>query len=420
MPDVRAGWRLTTAAVIDTLGAGVFLPISFLFLVQASGVSLAGVGVAITVATLSSLVVVPAVGGMVDRLGARRMVVLSNVLASVGTLLYLFARSPLTIFAAVFVVMVADRLYWSAWPTYISVVARPSELDSWFSLIHALKSGSFGLGGLLATLALLSDSNTAFFVLLLIRVVMSLAGAALLWTPSQRERERVHERENGRPTAHDGKRGAGPWRVVLRDRTYLGLVGAQALVSLAWVVPTAVMPIYAVRLLELDAWLPAALFTLNSLMIFGTQTRVTEMVQDVARSMVLISGAALVAVSIVMMASAAWLASPGRLTMIVLGMAVFTMGEMLCLPTANALAAAMAPAPVRGRYLALFQMTWAMTWGLGPGLVGLLLERHTVILWVVLGGCVALGALLQRRLTPRLAVRGLRAAPPPMQPAEQT
>jgi MFS family permease len=56
-------------------------------------------------------------------------------------------------------------------------------------------------------------------------------------------------------------------------------------------------------------------------------------------------------------------------------MVVLTVGELLLVPTATALTASLAPAEMRGRYMGVYNLTWGVSYGLGPVMGGLLSDR---------------------------------------------
>jgi predicted MFS family arabinose efflux permease len=51
---------------------------------------------------------------------------------------------------------------------------------------------------------------------------------------------------------------------------------------------------------------------------------------------------------------------------VVLVIAVFVVGEMLWVPTSQAVVARLAPADVRGAYMGAFGISWSVAWALGP------------------------------------------------------
>ncbi|MEU3493620.1 hypothetical protein ABZ747_09005 [Kitasatospora cineracea] len=60
---------------------------------------------------------------------------------------------------------------------------------------------------------------------------------------------------------------------------------------------------------------------------------------------------------------------------------------------ATAISATAAPPGSRGRYLSLFNLTWALSTIAGPLLVGALIEHHAALFWTVLALLVTTGGL---------------------------
>jgi MFS family permease len=58
-----------------------------------------------------------------------------------------------------------------------------------------------------------------------------------------------------------------------------------------------------------------------------------------------------------------------------LSMVILTIGELLLVPTASTLTAALAPAEMRGRYMGVYNLTWGISYGLGPVIGALLSDR---------------------------------------------
>ena len=56
----------------------------------------------------------------------------------------------------------------------------------------------------------------------------------------------------------------------------------------------------------------------------------------------------------------------GSVPVIALVIVVFVLGEMLWVPTSQAVVAALAPADIRGAYMGVFGSTWAIGWALTP------------------------------------------------------
>jgi len=63
---------------------------------------------------------------------------------------------------------------------------------------------------------------------------------------------------------------------------------------------------------------------------------------------------------------------------------IITIGEMVVMPTASALATNFAPEDMRGRYMAVFGLSWAIPATIGPTAAGLILDNYNPnLLWYV-------------------------------------
>jgi MFS family permease len=86
-------------------------------------------------------------------------------------------------------------------------------------------------------------------------------------------------------------------------------------------------------------------------------------------------------------------------------MLVITVGEMVVMPTAQALVAKLAPEDMRGRYMAVFGLTWLIPQATAPLLAGLVMDNADPR-WVwfgsgLLGLVGAMAFLLLRRRAER-------------------
>jgi MFS family permease len=95
----------------------------------------------------------------------------------------------------------------------------------------------------------------------------------------------------------------------------------------------------------------------------------------------------------------------------VLAMALYTLGEMLLVPTSTAVTADLAPAPMRGRYMGTLGLTWSVGFGIGP-IVGGLISDHIApsAIWSITAVAGLLAAILFIALR-RAATTGIATTP---------
>ena len=77
-PSVGRHRRFVTAIAIDAVGSGVFMPISMLYFLVATDLTLVQVGAAISLASLIALPAGPLIGSVVDRIGAKQVLLAGN------------------------------------------------------------------------------------------------------------------------------------------------------------------------------------------------------------------------------------------------------------------------------------------------------------------------------------------------------
>lgn len=403
-PDLTGHGRIVAATSLDTFGVGMFTPLSFLFFLLTTDLTVAQVGWGTSVATLLSIPFSPLAGSAVDRWGPRACLVANNVLAATGYLCYLLVDSLPALVASMFVVLCAEGLYWAAWHAFVADLAKGTELDRWYAFTAAGKNASVALGGAVGGFVLGTGWSGAPVLIVVLNAATSVLTAVLFLRPSRRPRPTrvVAEEPAVDPAPGEAAVPRAGWGAILRDRVLLSLLASQAALAFGWLIPTVILPVYLVKVQGLPAWLSSTTLMLSSLLIVGGQTHVTSRLGDVGRGRVISWAAVLILGAVGLLAAVP--ATDGRtmVAVVILAVMLFTAGQMTATPAAVALSATAGPPQARGRFLALFNLTWTLSAVAGPALVGALIERHSAVLWTVLAALVALGGL-GYRLTGRLA-----------------
>ncbi|MFI6535917.1 hypothetical protein ACIBHY_25945 [Nonomuraea sp. NPDC050547] len=83
---VRGGRAFLTGMFVDALGSGLYVPLTLLFIHEVTGLSMAVVGLGVTVAAAAGLAANPVAGILIDRFDARSVLV-GTFLAASGQLL---------------------------------------------------------------------------------------------------------------------------------------------------------------------------------------------------------------------------------------------------------------------------------------------------------------------------------------------
>lgn len=405
--------------LVDTIAAGAFYPLTFLYLRLSTDLPVAQIGLILTGGGLIALVLNPVAGSVADRWGPQRTIVWANFCCGLGYLGLIDIHGWPQLVAAVAFISLSQRLYWVGWPVFVAEqVAEGETLDRWFAVVNAFKSGALGLGAAAAALALAVGDVGTLRAILVAAVLASFLSAAVFFrlrmnpqAPPPTDPTSTSTSTGDATTAPTtteatststggggggGRGGAGVpagWRAVLGDRPYVAMTAAHTALTFAWLLPSVVLPVYLVDTLDLPPWVPSIAFAVNTAMTVLLQTTVARTLVPLRRTRAVLVGACAFLLAFTVFAGAHSAPRTVALVLTAAGIMLFSLGEMSAGPPAQALSMEAAPVALRGRYSSVFQMSWTISNIAGPAVVGALLQWNSLVLWLVLGALIGIGGL---------------------------
>ncbi len=372
-------WALPVAAAVNGVGTGMYVPFTLVFFHHVTGLSFTVVGLVLTVTGLAGMAALPPAGAAVDRFGARRVQLALYGVRAVGFALYPFAGSLPAFAGVALVTAAADRAFPAVQSSLLGEVARGAGRDRLQAANRAMQNGGYGTGALLATLVI-ALAGSAGYTYAAWGNALSFALAALLLRPLR------PLPAAGR--AAEPRAGAG-YRLVLADRPFLVVTGANFLNALSYSALSVLFPLFVVEWLHGPAVLTGAAFTLNTVLcavagvFVGARVRRTGARRTRAAALggALFAAAFLAQIVLGTLRPGSAAVLGGALVAVVL---VYTLGELIHSPAAEVLAVAAAPEDVRGRYLAAYQMSWSLAKAVAPSLFTALLAVDGRAPWALL------------------------------------
>lgn len=374
--------RFVAAIVIDSLGTGVFIPVSMLYFLATTSLTLVQVGAALTTAGLLALPAGPLAGGLVDRYGAKPVLQAANLAQALGFAGYLVVGQTWQIALCAWLNSAGRAVFFSCYGVTVTTLAAPGQRERWFGLLGSARNLGYALGGLLSAVAVSIGTQGAYAAIVVANALSYVAAFVLMLAVP-----------NVRPEA--GQDPAGGWGRVLRDRPYLSLVAHQLCFAISLFALNIAIPVYAVDVLGLPGWTAGAVFTLNTLMVGFGQGVVVGRLGGRIRSRVLVAGHACFAAGYLLFLAAGHVAGLAlAVGVVLLGAGSYTLGEILGGPITSTVAAESAPDALRGRYLALNQLAVTVAGAVAPAALSGLLSTGAASIWLTLVGVSLLGAAL--------------------------
>jgi MFS family permease len=386
--------------VVDTIGSGMYVPVSLLFFHHNTGLPLTRVGFVMSAAALLGLVGNPVAGLLVDRYGARAVVAGCYLVRAAGFAAYPVVHSELPMFLAVALVAQGDGAFPPSIQAFAAEIATGAARDRLMAAQRSLRNAGLGAGGLIAGAALGLGSDAAYRAIVLSSGAAFVVAAVLIRTiPAARTVRRAQA--------------GGGFRSVFRDRPFMALTLVNVPTAFGYTVLTVSLPVYITQELGADASLAGVLFAVNTVGIAALQIPVTRALARRRRTRSAALGGAVFSLSFLSFAALGPLPNGAPLLAGVFAATVlFTFGELLHGTAASALAASAAPQATRGRHLSVYQLSWALPTALAPAVLTALLAFSPTAMWLVLAVGVAGSALSMVRIEPRLPEQAVRVGGP--------
>ncbi len=409
-------WLLSTVA-IQTLGRGLTLPFTIIYLHEVRGFELDLAGALMSLIAITGLIVTGPGGSLIDRFGARAVLLAGLTAMIAGCTLLAFATHPAV--AAVALVLIGVN-FGVSWPGFNALIASVVDGDlrqQYFGVNFALVNLGIGVGGIIGGFYVDVSSPDTFTVIFLVDAATSLIPMALLLGPLR------HVRTQHTPS--DDAPAAGGYREIIRQPAILWL---SLLTFIAMFIGYGQMeagfPAYARQVAEVSTRTVGLAFAVNTAVIVLLQFTVLKRISGRRRTRVMLVMAGVWALSWLVLGGAGLLPDTVAAAIGVLAfMGVFAFGETLLQPTVPAVYNDLASDHNRGRYNAINAAAFQAGAITGPIAAGVLLDQDLDVAYIALMvvGCLVIGVLamaLERRIPPSAngVIEPAEATPAPQPP----
>jgi MFS family permease len=379
----RAFWGLWIGTVVAWSGRTV-LPFLALYFTHEAHYSAASAGAIVSLYGLGGVVAVLLSGPLIDRIGPRSVILWSLCLSAAVAALMAAVPNIVVIILMVPLLGASTQAVGPSVNVLATLVVSDADRRRAFALMYVALNAGFSLGpalgGFLAQL-----SYRLIFVGEALTMVAA-AGICAATIP-------------GATTARtpDGPMGVERRGVMfaLTDRVFITFVGLNLLFIIVYVQNlTVTLPL----VLSGAGFRPAQyglLLTINGLMLVILQVPIDRALKRVQLSLLLVLGAGILGCGVILQA---WAVSWGMYAACV---AVWTLGELLNMPTANTVASHLAPPHLLGRYMGILAAGFPIAALIAPVTGGVMLQSVGASKLMIFSGGIALAAMMGRMATAR-------------------
>ncbi|MEU4470431.1 MFS transporter [Micromonospora sp. NPDC023888] len=392
---------LSLATLANTVGTGLWVTASVLYLTRVVGLSPTNVGLGLTLAGLVGLTASVPLGGLADRRDPRNLRALLQLAQAAVAVAYLFVGS----FPVFLVVSTLDALLVSGnlaiRAALVAAVGGPEGRVHAFATLRAVANLGVALGAGLAGFALVADTGWAYRLLVVGNAATYLVSAALIM------------RLPGYPPVRRLRPGP---RRALRDGRFLAVAGASAVLSLHWVALTVLLPLWVVTRTDAPPVLVSAMLLVNTLLTVVLAVRLSGGARHALPAAATMRRAGLVlAAAMVLWAATGFVSGALTVGLLLCATVIYTVGDLWHAGAGAALAYDLAAPDAIGAYQGVDTLLAGLARAAGPALLTWLILGGGPVGWLALAGLLA-GAGLA---VPPLTRRALSNRPEPSPASDQ-
>jgi MFS family permease len=377
----RRFWIIVLTFFIDSVGGTLLFPFFSLYITDKFNVGMTQAGMVLATFSIFGIVGNMVGGALTDRFGRRKLILFGLVFSALSTLTLGLVNSLAVLFPlAAFIGLLSD-VSGPAHQAMMADILTEKQRQEGFGLMRVVRNLAWiigpSIGGFLA--------SRSFMLLFIIDAIVSCIVAVIFYTSMPETKPEHHEEEH--------KEHESIWQtiagygIVLKDLAFMAFIVAAILMGAVYQQMYNSLSVYLRDNHSIDPQGYGFLMTTSAITVILFQFWVSRNIKDKPPFVIMAVGTLfyMLGFSMFGFVSAYWL--------FMSAIVVITIGEMLIMPTSQTLAANFAPVEMRGRYMAIFGLTWLLPSTFAPMLAGLILDNlNPNLLWYIGGILCAIAA----------------------------
>ncbi|MGB2964736.1 MAG: MFS transporter [Anaerolineales bacterium] len=371
-------WVVVGASFIDRIGHTTLWPFFSLYITQKFNVGMTQAGIVLGTFSAFGLIGSMIGGGLTDKFGRKSIILFGLIFSALSTLTLGFVTEfSLLIPLAVFIGLLSSV----AGPAHQAMVADilpEDKRQEGFGILRVVANMSWIIGPILGGFI----ANRSYFILFVFDAVISCVVAVIFYFSVPETKP-----ESDKEPESIIKTFAG-YGVVLKDFAYVAFMLVSMLMLIVYLQMYNTLSVFLRDIHGLDPQTYGFLMTSSALTVILFQFTTTRAIKGRPAFIMMALGTFFYMIGFGMFGfvTTLWLFAAA--------IVIITIGEMIIMPTSQALAANFAPEDMRGRYMAIFSIAWALPSTIGPSAAGLILDNYNpFLLWYVAAGLSAVTIL---------------------------
>ena len=388
----RLFWVVVAVRFVDGIGGTLLFPFFALYITQKFGVGMTQAGILLGMASLFGLVGSMFGGALTDKFGRKRLILFGLIFSAISMLGFGFVNDINILYPLVIVVGLLASVADPAHEAMIADILPENKRQEGFGILRVVANYAWiigpTIGGFLA--------NINFFYLFVIDAIISCFVAVIIYRtiPETKPEPHAHEKSESFLKTIMG------YRFVLRDTAFISFIVANILMLIVYQQMYGSLSVYLRDNHGINPQGYGFLMTTSAITVVLFQFWLTRQIKHRPPFLLMAFGAIFYVIGFLLFGIVT------TFVLFALNIVIITIGEMIVVPTSQALVAGFAPEDMRGRYMAIAGLSWAIPSTIGPGAAGYILDNYNPnLLWYIGGALCGLSVLAYYALHLRLGAR---------------
>jgi MFS family permease len=375
-------WVVVGVSFIDLIGGTLLFPFFSLYITQKFGVGMTQAGIILGIFSIFGLIGSMLGGALTDRFGRRKLILFGLIFSALSTLTLGLVKSFAMLYPLAMFIGLLSNISGPAHSAMVADILPEKQRQEGFGILRVVANLSWiigpSIGGFIA--------GKSFFLLFVTDAVVSCIVALLFYLLMPETKPVSHaEEEHQEESILETVAGYGH---VLRDFAFMAFITASILMGVVYQQMYNSLSVYLRDTHGITAQGYGFLLTSSAITVIFFQFWTTRVIKRRPPFLMMAFGTVfyMIGFSMFGFVSAYYL--------FIAAVVVITIGEMIIMPTSQALAANFAPEEMRGRYMAMYGLSWAIPATFAPLAAGLILDNlNPNLLWYIGGVLCGLSAL---------------------------
>lgn len=396
----RLFWVVVGVSFVDRIGGTLLFPFFALYITQKFNVGMTQAGILLGMSSLFGLIGSTVGGALTDKFGRKQLILFGLVFSAVSTLTFGLVNDLNALYPLMIVVGLLSSVAHPAHDAMIADILPENQRQEGFGILRVVGNLSWIIGPTIGGVV----ANINFLYLFIIDAVISCVVAAIIFRtiPETKPEPHAHAESESLLQTVIG------YRLVLKDFAFMAFMVAGMLMLIVYQQMYSTLSVYLRDNHGINPSGYGFLMTTSAITVVIFQFWVSRMIKRRPPFLMMAFG------TVFYMIGFALFGIVTAYALFALNIVIITIGEMIVVPTSQALATDFAPETMRGRYMAIFGLSWAIPSTIGPGAAGYILDNFNPnLLWFIGGALCGLSVLAYYALHLRLGSRPEFAPPPP-------